>query len=109
MVSFYCALAVLNPYLANFHDLGQIPLFIFGLLLAMEYRRWLPFGLLCLAILAVREDSAIALFRCGGLPAGQSPPSLVGAGVCALSVGYFVLVTNVFMPSSFLKIFPNAS
>lgn len=98
MVSFYCALAVLNPYLANFHDLGQIPLFIFGLLLAMEYRRWLPFGLLCLAILAVREDSAIALFGVGAYLLASRRHPFVGAGVCALSVGYFVLVTNVFMP-----------
>jgi len=98
MVSFYGAIAVLNPYLANFHDLGQMPLFVFGLLLAMEYRRWGLFGLLCLAILAVREDSAIPLFGVGAyLLASRRHPG-IGAGVCALSVGYFVLVTNVFMP-----------
>lgn len=99
MVSFYCALSVLNPYLANFHDIGQIPLFIFGLLLAMEYRRWWIFGLLCLAILAVREDSSIALFGVGAYLLASRRHPWVGAGVCALSVGYFVLVTNVFMPA----------
>ncbi|MGD1858440.1 MAG: DUF2079 domain-containing protein [Leptolyngbyaceae cyanobacterium] len=98
MVSFYGALAVLNPYLANFHDLGQIPLLIFGLLLAMEYRRWRIFGLLCLAILAVREDSAIALFGVGAYLLTSRRHPWIGAGVCALSVGYFVLVTNVLMP-----------
>ncbi|WP_204137224.1 DUF2079 domain-containing protein [Halomicronema sp. CCY15110] len=98
MVSFYGAIAVLNPYLANFHDLGQIPLFIFGLLLAMEYRRWAIFGLLCLAILAVREDSAIPLFGVGAYLLASRRHPAIGAAVCALSVGYFVLVTNVFMP-----------
>jgi len=98
MVSFYGAIAVLNPYLANFHDLSQIPLFMFGLLLAMEYRRWGIFGLLCLAILAVREDSAIPLFGVGAYLLASRRHPWVGAGVCALSVGYFVLVTNVFMP-----------
>jgi uncharacterized membrane protein len=99
MVSFYGAIAVLNPYLANFHDLGQIPLFVFGLLLAMEYRRWWIFGLLCLAILAVREDSAIALFGVGAYLLASRRHPWIGAGVCALSVGYFVLVTNVLMPA----------
>ncbi|HEY9888863.1 MAG TPA: DUF2079 domain-containing protein, partial [Candidatus Obscuribacterales bacterium] len=98
MVSFYCAIAVLNPYLANFHDIGQIPLFIFGLLLAMEYRRWWVMALLCIAVLAVREDSAIALFGVGAYLLASRRHPWVGAGVCALSVGYFVLVTNVFMP-----------
>lgn len=98
MVSFYCAIAVLNPYLANFHDLGQIPFFMFGLLLAMEYRRWWLFGLLCLAILAVREDSSIALFGVGAYLLASRRHPWIGAGVCAISVGYFVLVTNVFMP-----------
>ncbi|MEL7314580.1 MAG: DUF2079 domain-containing protein [Cyanobacteria bacterium J06559_3] len=98
MVSFYCALAVLNPILANFHDLGQIPLFVFGLLLAMEKRQWWIFGFLCLAILAVREDSAITLFGVGGYLIASRRYPRIGLGVCALSVTYFLLVTNVFMP-----------
>ncbi|MDB9529418.1 DUF2079 domain-containing protein [Oscillatoria sp. CS-180] len=99
MVSFYGAIAVLNPYLANFHDIGQIPLFIFGLLLAMEYRRWWIFALLCLVILAVREDSPVALFGIGAYLVASRRHPRIGLGVCALSVGYFVLVTNVFMPA----------
>lgn len=98
MVSFYCALTVLNPYLANFHDIGQIPLLMFGLLLAMEYRRWWLFGLLCLAILAVREDSAIALFGVGVYLLVSRRHPWVGAGVCAASVTYFMLVTSILMP-----------
>ena len=99
MVSFYCAIAVLNPILANFHDLGQIPLFVFGLLLAMEKRRWWIFGLLCLAILAVREDSAITLFGIGAYLIASRRYPRIGLGVCALSAIYFVTVTNVFMPA----------
>ena len=97
MVSFYCAIAVLNPILANFHDLGQIPLFVFGLLLAMEKRQWWIFGLLCLAILAVREDSAITLFGIGAYLVASRRYPRIGLGVCVLSIIYFVLVTNVFM------------
>lgn len=98
MVSFYGAIAVLNPYLANFHDLGQIPLMVFGLLLAMEHRRWGLFAGLCLATLAVREDSAIALFGVGAYLLASRRQPWFGGGVCLLSVGYFVLVTTVLMP-----------
>ncbi|MBE7381562.1 MAG: DUF2079 domain-containing protein [Leptolyngbya sp. SIO1E4] len=98
MVSFYGALAVLNPILANFHDLSQMPLFMFGLLLAMERRRWWIFALLCLAILAVREDSAIALFGVGAYMLASRRYPRIGLGVCVLSGIYFLLVTNVFMP-----------
>lgn len=98
MVSFYGAIAVLNPYLANFHDLGQIPLFIFALLLAMEYRRWGLLALLCLVILAVREDSSIPLFGIGAYLIASRRHPWIGAGICTVSVSYFVLVTNVFMP-----------
>lgn len=97
MVSFYGAIAVLNPMLANFHDLSQIPLFLFGLLLAMEHRRWWIFGGLCLAILAVREDSAVALFGVGAYLLVSRRYPRIGFGVCVLSVLYFLLVTNVFM------------
>ncbi len=98
-LSFYGAIAVLNPVLANFHDLGQIPLFFFGLLLALEYRRWSLFALLCLAILAVREDSAIPLFGVGFYLLASRRHPRIGLGVCALSVGYFLVVTTVFMPA----------
>src|SRR4028118_181732 len=37
--SFYAANAIIGPTLSNFHDVSQLPLFVFGLLLAME-KRW---------------------------------------------------------------------
>ena len=36
VVAFYCANTVVGPTLGNFHDIVQIPLFIFALLLAMR-------------------------------------------------------------------------
>lgn len=52
--SFYGANAIIGPTLSNFHDICQIPLFIFGLLLAMEKRWWWLFGLL--AVLTDRKS-----------------------------------------------------
>ncbi|NEQ28875.1 MAG: DUF2079 domain-containing protein, partial [Microcoleus sp. SIO2G3] len=63
--SYYAANAVLGPTVANFHDLCQIPLYIFSLLLAMEKRRWWLFALLCILTVLVREDSGIVLFGVG--------------------------------------------
>ncbi len=37
-ISFYGANAIVGPTLGNFHDISQIPLFIFSLLLAMEQK-----------------------------------------------------------------------
>ncbi|MEO0855169.1 MAG: DUF2079 domain-containing protein, partial [Cyanobacteria bacterium J06648_11] len=97
--SFYSAIAVLNPILANFHDVSQIPLFMFGLLLAMEKRKWWVFGFLCFAIIAVREDSAITLFGVGAYAIASRRFPRVGVAVCALCISYFLLATNVLMPS----------
>ena len=52
--SYYGAIAVIAPTLTNFHDISQIPLFTFSLLLAMEKRKWWLFWLLAVALLAVR-------------------------------------------------------
>lgn len=97
-VSFYCANAVLGPTLSNFHDICQIPLFIFGLLLAMEKRWWWLFWLLSVLILMVREDSGISLFGIGVyLILSQRYPK-TGFAVCILSFGYILLLTNLIMP-----------
>jgi len=68
--SFYGANAVVGPTLANFHDFSQLPLLMFGLLLAMEKRWWWLFGVCAVLILGVREDAGVALFGvgCGGEP-----------------------------------------
>lgn len=63
--SYYCGNAVVGPAFSNFNDLCQIPLFIFGLLLALEKRVWWLFWLLAVATLAIREDSGVVLFGVG--------------------------------------------
>ena len=97
-LSFYGANAVLGPSLANFHDISQIPLFVFSLLWAMEKRRWWLFSILTVCILAVREDSGITLFGVGVyLILSRRYPKL-GLIVCSLSFLYIVALTNLIMP-----------
>nr|WP_322745286.1 DUF2079 domain-containing protein [Coleofasciculus sp. LEGE 07081] len=97
-ISFYCANAIVGPTLSNFHDICQIPLFMFGLLLAMEKRWWWLFWVLVVLILAVREDAGVGLFGVGiYLILSQRYPR-VGLAVCTLSFGYMILLTNLIMP-----------
>jgi uncharacterized membrane protein len=97
-ISFYGATAILGPTLSNFHDICQIPLFIFSLLLAMEKRWWWLFGILCLLILAVREDSGIALFGIGIYMILSRRYPRLGIAVCSLSFLYLIGLTNLIMP-----------
>ncbi|WP_413165481.1 DUF2079 domain-containing protein [Capilliphycus salinus ALCB114379] len=96
--SFYAANAVIGPTLANFHDVSQIPLFVFSLLLAMEKRKWWLFWLLAVCILGVREDSGVALFGVGVYMILSRRYPKQGIGVCILSFGYMILLTNLIMP-----------
>ena len=97
-VSFYCANAVIGPTLSNFHDISQIPLFVFGLLLAMEKRCWWLFWLLAVLLLAVREDAGIGLFGVGVYLILSRRYPRIGLAVCSLSFGYMILLTNLVMP-----------
>ncbi|MFW5766516.1 MAG: DUF2079 domain-containing protein [Coleofasciculus sp.] len=97
-VSFYCANAVIGPTLSNFHDISQIPLFVFGLLLAMEKRCWWLFWLLSVLLLAVREDAGIGLFGVGVYLILSRRYPRIGLAVCSLSFGYMILLTNLVMP-----------
>ena len=97
-VSFYCANAVIGPTLCNFHDICQIPLFIFGLLLAMEKRWWWLFGILAVLILAVREDSGVELFSIGFYLIVSKRYPRTGLAVCTLSLTYMIVLTNLVMP-----------
>ncbi|MGL5874439.1 MAG: DUF2079 domain-containing protein [Xenococcaceae cyanobacterium] len=97
-VSFYGAIAVVGPTLTNFHDISQIPLFVFSLLLAMEKRCWWLFGIFTVFILAVREDSGVILFGIGVyLTLSKRYPRL-GLFLCAFSFLYIVALTNLIMP-----------
>ncbi len=97
-ISFYCANAILGPTLGNFHDISQIPLFVFSLLLAMERRWWWLFWLLCALTLLVREDSGITLFGIGVYLIISKRYPRNGLIVCLLSFGYIVVLTNLIMP-----------
>ncbi|MBW4606655.1 MAG: DUF2079 domain-containing protein [Hassallia sp. WJT32-NPBG1] len=96
--SYYAANAVIGPTLCNFHDSCQTPLFIFGLLLAMEKRWWRLFWVLAVFILAVREDSGIELFGVGIYMILSKRFPRAGLAVCTLSFGYMLLLTNLIMP-----------
>ncbi len=98
VVSFYGANAIAGPTLGNFHDICQLPLFIFSLLLALEKRWWWFFGILVICILAVREDAGVSLFGIGVyLVLSRRYPRL-GLGLCSLSFIYMLILTNLVMP-----------
>ncbi|MDJ0736956.1 MAG: DUF2079 domain-containing protein [Nostocaceae cyanobacterium] len=96
--SFYGANAVIGPTLNNFHDISQIPLFIFTLLLAMEKRWWWLFWLLAILTLAVREDAGVGLFGVGIYMILSKRFPRAGLALSSLSFGYMLLLTNLIMP-----------
>ena len=98
VLSFYGANAVLGPALSNFHDISQIPLFVFSLLLAMEKRWWWLFAILAICVLAVREDSGITLFGVGMYMILSRRHPRIGLAVCSVSFIYLVALTNLIMP-----------
>ena len=96
--SFYGANAVVGPTLGNFHDLSQIPLFMFSLLLAMERRCWWLFTISAICTLTVREDSGITLFGVGVYLILSRRYPRIGLAVCLGSFLYVLGVTNLVMP-----------
>ncbi|MBD1922334.1 DUF2079 domain-containing protein [Microcoleus sp. FACHB-831] len=97
-ISYYCANAVLGPTMCNFHDICQIPLFTFGLLLAMEKRWWWLFWVLAVLILCVREDSGVGLFSVGFYMILSKRYPRIGLAVCTISFAYMIGLTNLIMP-----------
>ncbi|MGJ3253800.1 MAG: DUF2079 domain-containing protein [Elainellaceae cyanobacterium] len=96
--SFYAANAVIGPTLANFHDLSQLPLFLFSGLLALEKRQWWLFWLFVVLVLAIREDTGVVLFGVGFYLILSRRYPQVGLAVCTISLGYMLLLTNLIMP-----------
>jgi uncharacterized membrane protein len=96
--SYYAASAVVSPTLADFRDFSQLPLFVFGLLLAVEKRCWWLVWLMAGLTLAIREDTGIVLFGIGFYWVVSRRHLWVGSGLCVLSIGYVLVVTNVVMP-----------
>ena len=96
--SFYGAIAVISPTLANFHDICQMPLYLFGLLLALEKRRWGLLWLCAALTLLVREDSGVVLFGIGFFLAVSRRSVRTGLALCAVSLVYMLGITNLVMP-----------
>ncbi|MDJ0897321.1 MAG: DUF2079 domain-containing protein [Xenococcus sp. MO_188.B8] len=97
-VSYYCAIAVVAPTLSNFHNLSQIPLAFFSLLLAMEKRWWWLFWVLALWILAIRQDVGLVLFSLGIYLFFSKRHPRLGILLCGISVLYIITVVNLVMP-----------
>lgn len=96
--SYYGATAVIGPTFANFYELCQVPLFVFGVLLALEQRRWWWFWLMIALTLGIREDTGIILFGIGVSLIASRRSVRLGLAVCVLSFTYVSVVTNVIMP-----------
>ncbi len=97
-LSYYGANAVIGPTLCNFHDICQMPLFVFGLLWAMEKRHWWLYALLAVLTLAIREDAGVVLFGVGFYLTASKRYPRIGLATCIASFGYMVLLTNWIMP-----------
>jgi uncharacterized membrane protein len=98
LASYYTAGAVIGPTFANFYEHCQIPLLVFGMLLALEKRTWWAFWLLFLLSLGIREDTGLILFSIGLYLILSRRYPRIGAVLCIVSFAYVVLVTNVIMP-----------
>ncbi|NJL38215.1 MAG: DUF2079 domain-containing protein [Leptolyngbyaceae cyanobacterium SM1_4_3] len=98
VMSYFGAIAVIGPTVANFHDICQVPLYSFGLFLALEKRKWWIVGVLAILLLLVREDSGIVLFSIGFYLAISRRHLRIGIGLCLLSLAYLLIVTNLIMP-----------
>lgn len=97
--SYYAANAVIGPTVANFYEHCQIPLFAFGLLLALEKRRWIWFGVLTALLLGVREEvGGMILFGLGLYLLLSRRYPWLGVGLCAVSFSYVAIVTNAILP-----------
>lgn len=96
--SYYSAIAVIAPTLANFYEHCQIPLFTFGILLAIEKQRWRWFWLCVVLALLVREDVGIILFGIGVYLIMSRRHPRLGAALCIISFAYVAIVTSVIMP-----------
>lgn len=96
--AYYGANAVVGPTIGNFHDISQIPLFVFTLLLALEKRWWWLYGSMALIIPFVREDSAIVLFSIGFYFLVSRRHPRLGLGLCAYAAAYILILTNWGMP-----------
>jgi uncharacterized membrane protein len=97
--SYYAANAVIGPTLANFYEHCQIPLFAFGLFLALEKRRWGWFTLCVALLLGIREEVGGMILFSYGLYLSLSRRYLaLGLGLCTIAFAYVAVITNIVLP-----------
>ncbi len=96
--SFYGANAIIGPTIGNFHDICQIPLFVFSLLLGLEKRWWWLYVPMAILIPWVREDSGIVLFSIGFYLLVSRRHPWLGLGLCGYALSYMLILTNWGMP-----------
>lgn len=95
--SYYAANAVLGPTFANFYEHCQITPFVFGLLLAMEKRRWVWFWVLAAIVLAIREDTGAILMGVGLYLVVSRRHPRTGVVLFLASFAYVLFITNAVM------------
>ncbi|EKQ70680.1 putative membrane protein [Leptolyngbyaceae cyanobacterium JSC-12] len=98
VAGFYGSVAVIGPTLSNYHDLSQIPLFLFTLFLAFEKRWWWLFWLMAVFTVLARQDAGVTLFGVGLYLILSRRHPWAGVGLCSLGFGYVIVASNVFMP-----------
>jgi uncharacterized membrane protein len=98
LAGYYGSNAVIGPTFSNFHDLCQIPLFVFTLLLALEKRWWWLFWLMAGLTLLVRQDTGVILFGVGVYLVLSRRHPATGLALSTVSFAYIVAVTNLVMP-----------
>jgi len=97
--SFFAAQAVIGPTWCNFHDLCQVPLLVFLLLLAWREQRWWLLALAAFLLPLVREDTGVLLFGLAlWLGLRQRAPAPLVVLLAAWGAGWTLLVTSVLMP-----------
>ncbi len=96
--AFYGANAIIGPTIGNFHDICQIPLFVFSLLLGLEKRWWWLYIPMAIVIPFVREDSGVILFSIGFYCIASRRHPWLGLGLCGYALTYMLVLTNWGMP-----------
>ncbi|MDX2232377.1 MAG: DUF2079 domain-containing protein [Leptolyngbyaceae cyanobacterium bins.349] len=94
---YFAGSAVIGSTVANFYEHCQIPLFTFGMLLALEKQRWRLFWVMVLLVLGIREDTGILLFGIGLYLLVSRRHPKVGAALCLISFAYVTWLTTVVM------------
>ena len=97
--SFYGAQAVIGPTWCNFHDLCQLPLLVFLLLIGLVERRWWLLLLAAALMPLIREDTGVVLFGVAvWIGLRRHAPWPVVLALVLWGAGWTVLVTSVLMP-----------